>query len=188
VDALSWKCLSTEESLAFGPTQGDEKRLPFGSYSLWKHRPPLCHLDRSAAQWRDLCVNALSWKCLSTEESWAFGPTQGDEKRLPFGSYPLWQHRPPLCHLDRSAAQWRDLCADALSWKCLSTEESLAFGPTQGDEKRLPFGSYSLWQHRPPLCHLDRSAAQWRDLCVNALSWKYFSTERSRGLKTRSPD
>ncbi len=24
----------------------------------------------------------------------------------------------------------------------------------------------------PPLCHLDWSAAQWRDLCVDALSWK----------------
>jgi hypothetical protein len=23
-----------------------------------------------------------------------------------------------------------------------------------------------------PLCHLDRSAAKWRDLCVDALSWK----------------
>ena len=36
------------------PTQGDEKRLLFSNYSDWKRRPPLCHLDRSAAQWRDL--------------------------------------------------------------------------------------------------------------------------------------
>jgi hypothetical protein len=36
------------------PTQGDEKRLLFSNYSPWKHRPTLCHLDRSAAQWRDL--------------------------------------------------------------------------------------------------------------------------------------
>ena len=34
----------------------------------WKHRPPLCHLDRSAAKWRDLCVDALSWECFSTAE------------------------------------------------------------------------------------------------------------------------
>jgi hypothetical protein len=36
------------------PTQGDEKRLLFSNYSHWKDRPPLCHLDRSVAQWRDL--------------------------------------------------------------------------------------------------------------------------------------
>ncbi len=29
------------------PTQGDEKRLLFSNDSAWKHRPPLCHLDRS---------------------------------------------------------------------------------------------------------------------------------------------
>ena len=45
------------------PTQGDEKLLLFNNYSLWKHRPSLCHLDRSEAQWRDLCVDTLSWKC-----------------------------------------------------------------------------------------------------------------------------
>ena len=36
------------------PTQGDEKRLLFSNYSLRKRPSPLCHLDRSAAQWRDL--------------------------------------------------------------------------------------------------------------------------------------
>jgi hypothetical protein len=36
------------------PTQSDEKRLLFSDYSPWKDRPPLCHLDRSVAQWRDL--------------------------------------------------------------------------------------------------------------------------------------
>jgi hypothetical protein len=29
------------------PTQGDEKRLLFSNYPPRKHRPPLCHLDRS---------------------------------------------------------------------------------------------------------------------------------------------
>jgi hypothetical protein len=29
--------------------QGDVKRLLFSNYSPWKHRPPLCHLDRSEA-------------------------------------------------------------------------------------------------------------------------------------------
>src|SRR5580658_1423026 len=35
------------------------------NFSHWKRRPSLCHLDRSAAQWRDLCVDALTWKCFS---------------------------------------------------------------------------------------------------------------------------
>jgi hypothetical protein len=58
------------------PTQGDEKRLLSEATLPWKRRPHLCHLDRSEAQWRDLCVDAPSWKCFSTEESWACGPTK----------------------------------------------------------------------------------------------------------------
>jgi hypothetical protein len=45
----------------------------------------------------EICGAAvLSWKCFSTEESWACGPTQGDEKRLLFSYYCPWKHRPPL--------------------------------------------------------------------------------------------
>jgi len=29
------------------------------------------------AQWRDLCVDALSWRSFSREESWALGPPKG---------------------------------------------------------------------------------------------------------------
>jgi hypothetical protein len=40
--------LKTEFSLRlFGPTQGDGKKLLFSNYCSWKHRPFLCHLDRS---------------------------------------------------------------------------------------------------------------------------------------------
>jgi hypothetical protein len=49
--------------------QGDEKHFLSSNYHSRKRRPPLCHLDRSAAQWRDLCVDALSWECFSTERS-----------------------------------------------------------------------------------------------------------------------
>ena len=52
--------------------------------------------------------------------------------------------------------------------------------PNQGDEKRPLFSNYSPWKHRPFLCHLDRSAAQWRDLRSAVLSWKCFPTERTR--------
>src|SRR5277367_3980076 len=34
-----------------------------------KRCPPRCHLDRSAAERRDLCVDASPWKCFSTERS-----------------------------------------------------------------------------------------------------------------------
>jgi hypothetical protein len=51
------------------PNQADEKRVLFSDYSSWRDHPPLCHRDRSAAQWRDLCVDALSWKCFSAERS-----------------------------------------------------------------------------------------------------------------------
>jgi hypothetical protein len=49
------------------PTQGDEKRLLSEATLPWKHRPHLCHLDLSEAQWKDFCVDAPSWKCFSTE-------------------------------------------------------------------------------------------------------------------------
>jgi len=68
--------------MAERPTQGDEKRLPFSNHFPWKRHPPLCHLDRSEAQWRDLCVDAPSWKCFSTGGVMGLRPTQGDEKRL----------------------------------------------------------------------------------------------------------
>ena len=37
-----------------GRSQGDEKRVLFRNDYCWKRRPSLCHLDRSAAEWRDL--------------------------------------------------------------------------------------------------------------------------------------
>ena len=53
-----------------------------------------------------------------------------------------WMHNPPLCHPDRSVAQWREVEGPAVS-------VVLSSGPGH---------------NKPPLCHLDRSAAQWRDL------------------------
>jgi hypothetical protein len=39
-------------------------------------------------------------------------------------------------------------------------------------------------RHCPPLCYLDRSAAQWRDLCVDALPWESFRQSRlQRGVQ-----
>src|SRR5277367_3869848 len=61
-------------------------------------------------------------------------------------------------------------------------EESWA-APTQGDEKRLLFINYCPWKHRPPLCHLDRSAAKWRDLRFSGPSLEMFFLQRNHGLR-----
>src|SRR5580700_6906657 len=72
---LSWKCFSTGEVMGQRPTQGDEKRVLFSNYCCWKRRPPLCHLDRSAAQWRDLRFQrSFPGNVFRPEESWPFGP------------------------------------------------------------------------------------------------------------------
>ena len=74
----------------------------------WKRHPPLCHLDRSAAQRRDLCVDAPSWICFSTEESWAFGPPKVMKNaavQQPLSFQPV----PFPCHPDWSEAEGRDL-------------------------------------------------------------------------------
>src|ERR1700728_2905670 len=43
------------------------KRVLFSNDCCWKRRPPLCHLDRSAAEWRDLrCQRTFPGKCFST--------------------------------------------------------------------------------------------------------------------------
>ena len=113
----------------------------------------------------EICGSAVpSWECFSTEESWAHWPTKDDEKRLLFSNYSPWKHRPPLCHLDRSAAQWRDLRFSGPFLEMFFDRGIMGLWPTQGDEKRLLFSNYSPWKRRPTLCHLDRSAAQWRDL------------------------
>jgi hypothetical protein len=70
-------------------------------------------------------VDALSWKCFSTERSWAWRPTQGDEKRLLFSNLLSLEAPPyPFVIPTGAVAQWRDLCVDALSWKCFSTERT----------------------------------------------------------------
>ena len=45
-------------------------------------------ISTEAPRSEEICGSAVfSWKCFSTEESWAFGPTQGDEKRLLFSNH-----------------------------------------------------------------------------------------------------
>jgi hypothetical protein len=54
---------------------------------------------------------------------------------------------------------------------------------TQGDERRLLFSNCSPWTRRPPLCHLDRSAAKWRDLRFSGpLSVMFFDRAERSGF------
>ena len=45
--------------------QEDENGFRAASSRSWNRHLPLCHLDRSEAEWRDLCVDAPAWECFS---------------------------------------------------------------------------------------------------------------------------
>ena len=109
------------------PTQGDEKRLLFSNYSRWRHRPPLCHLDRSAAQWRDL--RSLLGNVFRQR---SHGPS-GPPKVMKNGSCPATtlpgSTALPFV-ISTEAQRSGEICGSAVpSWKCFSTEESWPFGP-----------------------------------------------------------
>src|SRR5580658_3110115 len=92
------------------------------------------------------------------------GPTQGDETG-PVQQLLLLEAPPsPLSSRPERSVVERSAVSADLPWKCFSTGEVMALRPTQGDEKRVLFSNYCCWKRRAPLCHLDRSAAQWRDL------------------------
>src|SRR6202789_1450374 len=95
---LSWKCFSTERSAEEGPVCLPLKGVP------GHDDPPLCHLDRSAAQWRDLRYSGPFME-MFFDRAQRRGGTCGC---LPLKGVP-GHDDPPLCHLDRSVAQWRDL-------------------------------------------------------------------------------
>ena len=167
--------------MGLGPIQGDEKRLLFSNDCRWKHRPPLCHLDRSAPVERSAVQRSFLGNVFSTEESWAFGPpkvmkngscsatTVDGGTALPFV-------------ISTGAQRSGEICGSAvLSWKCVFDRGVMGLWPTQGDEKRLLFSNNCRWRHRPPLCHLDRSAAQWRDLRSSGPFWEMCFRPRSHG-------
>src|ERR1700677_3947766 len=89
-----------------------------------------------------------------------------ERSAVPSSSYSPQKRRPPLCHLDRSAAQWRDLRSPPAATLPEAPPSPLSSRPERSVVERsaLPSSSYSPRKCNPPLCHLDRSAAQWRDL------------------------
>jgi len=71
--------------------------------------------------------------------------------------------RPASCkkeHLHRGHFRSPDgpLRATAALSFVILTGEVMGLRPAQGAEKRLLFGRHFPRQHRPPLCHLDRSS------------------------------
>jgi hypothetical protein len=85
-------------------------------------------------------------------------PTQGDEKRLL--SEATLRGSAALTFVISPAPACRGAEAERLQFR----------GPFLETGNLVP----------PQNCHLDRSAAQWRDLCVDAPSWKCFRPERTR--------
>jgi hypothetical protein len=85
------------------PTQGDEKRLLFSNYSLWKHRYPLSSRPERTRISYFALLTTTTRAALRRESRMQVIKATG---------------------LDRKSggAQWRDLCADTLSWKCFSAE------------------------------------------------------------------
>jgi hypothetical protein len=80
--ALSF-VISTGEVMGLRPTQGDKERVLFGNHTQWKRRPPLCHLDRSEAQWRDLrfsgpFLEMCSSLLAATDHVWVFIGNPGE--------------------------------------------------------------------------------------------------------------
>src|ERR1035438_8615559 len=77
-----------------------------------------------------------SWRCFSTEQSWACGPPKvmkNASVRRPLSMEPL----PFPCHPDRSEAERRDLRFRRPIVEMFFDRAVMGLRPTQGNEKRL---------------------------------------------------
>ena len=111
----------------------------------WKHSPPLCHLDRSEPGF-------------PTSRCW-----QRTRVRLSVGRAAC-RSLTPRVSKGNPGERSGEICGSSVFLGMFFDRGIMGLRSTQGDEKRLLFSNYSPWKHRPPLCHLDRSAAKWRDL------------------------
>ena len=105
----------------------------------WKHRPPLCHLDRSAPGF-------------PTSRCWLLPRVRLSLKRAACRS-----SKPRISTGNPGSVVERSLCG-CFFLGMFFDRGVMGLWPTQGDEKRLLFSNHSAWKHRPTLCHLDRSA------------------------------
>src|ERR1700729_527877 len=130
------------------------------------------------------------------EESWAFGPPKAMKSGSCSATTVAGSANLPFV-ISTGAPRGRrgGISGFPFPWPLLWTATPLPFvispggvmtqRPTQGDEKRVLFSNYCCWKRQPPLCHLDRSAAQWRDLrCQRSFPGNVFRQsacpERSR--------
>jgi hypothetical protein len=102
--------------------------------------------------------------------------------RYPSGKSPL-----SPCHLDRSEAQWRDLCVDAHPWKCFSTERTrISYFAMPAKTTYAALLKESRMQIIKAL-GIDRKSgegAQWRDLRFNGPFLEMFFDQACR-IRTR---
>jgi hypothetical protein len=90
------------------------RAIPIANLPVSSHTT-LCHLDRSVAQWRDLRLRHSNSKPTGQQPHYPLSsrPERSAVERsavrpIPIANLPVSSHT-TLCHLDRSAAQWRDL-------------------------------------------------------------------------------
>ena len=107
--------------------------------------PLPCHPDRSSAgaQWRDLRFGGFPLEMFFDRRIMGLWPTQVMKDGCCSATTVDGGTALPFV-ISTEAQRSGEICGSAvLSWKCFSTEESWATGPTQGDEKRLPFSNDS---------------------------------------------
>jgi hypothetical protein len=112
----------------------------------WKRYPPLCHPGRSVAKWRDLLFRR------------SYSPTCDGSATLPF-VIPTGAQRSggTCCSVDPTHQRAMEAPPSPLSSR---PERSEVEGPAIPS---IPLTNVR-WKPHPPLCHLDWSAAKWRDL------------------------
>jgi hypothetical protein len=85
--------------------------------SEWKHHPPLCHPDRSAAQWRDLQFSQPASDPDGSTTLPFVIPTEAQRSGgicSSLNQHPIRMEAPPSpLSSDRSEAQWRDAAPSA---------------------------------------------------------------------------
>src|SRR6202789_2663445 len=164
-----------------------------------KRPSPLCHLDRSAAQWRDLRFSRLVRNFTKARHPRSATTIPGSAP-LPFVISTAAQRSGEICVFPgwyetspRRAIRVRQRLSPEAPLSPLSSRperravERSAFFPVgtklhQGAPSA--FGNDYPRKRPSPLCHLDRSAAQWRDLRFSRLVRDFTKARHPRSATT----
>jgi hypothetical protein len=161
------------------PTQGDENSFCSANYSPWKHHSPLCHLDRSAAQWRDLRFSGLFVEMFFDRGVMGREPTQGDENSFCSATTLPGSTTLPFV-IPTGAKRSGGACGSAVSsWKCFSTEESWAVSAPKVMKNSFCSATSLPGSTTLPFV-ISTEAKRSGEIRGSAVSsWKCFSTEES---------